>query len=281
MIEEWKPIEGYNGYYEVSNTGFIRSVDRIQVMKNGHTRKKTSVMRKTGLNYVGGYKHTSLSRDGVHINVYIHRIVAQHFVSNPDNKPEVNHKDGNKLNNHYTNLEWVTPRENQIHAHLNGLKPNTRFGETAGQSKLKEKDVLEIIDLLANTQISQKEIARRYNIHYTAIVNINGGHHWKHIKRNIPSRQLHLSQKGKVCSQETKEKLSRAKKGKKMPSQAGGLNPLARKVRCIETGETFQCIKEAAEFYGSTRSQLSTVLRGRRKRFKGLHWEYIQENQDK
>ena len=107
----WKQ---YIKNYYVSDEGLI---------KNNITGK----ILKTTCNYKG-YKKTNISVDGKLYTVYIHRLVAELFVLNPDNLPQVNHKDGNKLNNRVDNLEWVTAQQNIIHAHTTGL--NKHKGRT-------------------------------------------------------------------------------------------------------------------------------------------------------
>ena len=117
-MEEWKAIKGYEGRYEVSNTGKVRSLDyhRRGIIKE----LKISVDRY-------GYPCISLPTGGNKKKHFtIHRLVAMAFLANPEDKPEVNHKDGNKLNNHADNLEWVTMQENQRHAWGNGLKEGSR-----------------------------------------------------------------------------------------------------------------------------------------------------------
>lgn len=83
--------------------------------------------------------------DGSRKDCYVHRLVAEHFVPNPHGKPEVNHKDGNRLNNHYQNLEWVTPAENQQHAVETGLR---KSGHECSYSTLSEQDVHQICQML-------------------------------------------------------------------------------------------------------------------------------------
>ena len=112
MNEIWKPIKGYEGLYEVSNFGNVRSLKRNttegKVLKQGwHTR---------------GYSNVSLSKGNNHKTRSIHRLVAETFIPNPNNLPEVNHKDGNKKNNCVENLEWVTRIENVLHSMETGLK---------------------------------------------------------------------------------------------------------------------------------------------------------------
>ena len=118
MVEEWKAIEGYEGLYEISNLGRVKSLGRIDRFNK---KWNCRIMKPT---YVGKhYQMVRLCKDGKTKNMKVHRLVAEAFVSNPDNKPQVNHIDGNKDNNCASNLEWVTNSENQIHARNNGLNP--------------------------------------------------------------------------------------------------------------------------------------------------------------
>lgn len=122
-MEIWKDIDGYNGYYQVSNYGNVRSVDRFDGV---HDRKGTIIIpsvKQNGYLQVGLRKHNTRKWFGVH------RLVATHFIDNPHNKPQVNHIDGNKLNNTVENLEWVTGKENQRHATKLGLRDNMPKGE--------------------------------------------------------------------------------------------------------------------------------------------------------
>ena len=110
-MEIWKPISGYEGFYEVSNLGRIRSLERIVECSDGRKRKIKDRTLK-GSSYSGGYSGVTLHKDGCTKFVNIHRIVAEAFVPNPLEKEEVNHKDENPSNNHASNLEWVTHKEN-------------------------------------------------------------------------------------------------------------------------------------------------------------------------
>lgn len=108
-MEVWRKISD-NPNYLVSNTGRIRRIGK---------NKDKSVQIKDG------YFNTHLYNDGARSHVRVHRAVAEAFIPNPDNKPEVNHIDGNKTNNNASNLEWVTKKENCRHAWDNGLvKPS-------------------------------------------------------------------------------------------------------------------------------------------------------------
>lgn len=101
-----KPVPGYENLYEVSNHGRISNFRKIL-----KTYKINS-----------GYVAIKLQKNGERKSVLLHRLVAELFIPNPDGKPEVNHKDGNKENNCVTNLEWVTSSENKRHAYNSGIR---------------------------------------------------------------------------------------------------------------------------------------------------------------
>lgn len=110
FIELWQDIPGYEGYYQISNTGIVKTLGR----KKGFIHAKTKDL--TPWEDKKGYLHVGLrNKDGKKKNYQLHRLVAGVFVPNPDNKPQVNHIDGNKHNNRASNLEWVTNYENHIH----------------------------------------------------------------------------------------------------------------------------------------------------------------------
>lgn len=114
--EVWKPIHGFNGYYEVSNYGRVRSVDRTMTYANGlevrYRGKLLSPFMKAN-----GYLQVTISWHCKNHHKYVHRLVAEAFVVNPDpiNKIEVNHLDEDKTNNRYDNLVWCTDKENKNH----------------------------------------------------------------------------------------------------------------------------------------------------------------------
>jgi hypothetical protein len=133
MKECWLPIKGYEGLYEISNFGEIRSLDRITPQLNCFGSISKRIYKGTILSIrkpKGKYPYVLLSKNGKRKTYKIHRLVAQHFIDNPENKPEVNHVDDDKENSNASNLEWVTSSENKQHAVLNGLMVNPR-GENA------------------------------------------------------------------------------------------------------------------------------------------------------
>lgn len=111
--EIWKPIIGYEGYYEVSNLGRVRRIKRGRGTQVGR-------LLKGWLDY-DGYWGVLLTKNNKSMCYSIHRLVAKAFLPNPENKTQVNHIDGDKQNNSVTNLEWCTPKENIQHAWRTGL----------------------------------------------------------------------------------------------------------------------------------------------------------------
>lgn len=113
-LERWQPVEGYEGIYEVSDLGRVRS------FRNNRygLRKEPKIIRgQKGRHYIT----VALCKDGFVKTAYIHRLVAEAFNCNPECLPVVNHKDGNKLNNRADNLEWCTHEENMHHASTNDI----------------------------------------------------------------------------------------------------------------------------------------------------------------
>ncbi len=111
MKEIWKDIEGYEGYYQVSNLGNIRSLDRTIKRSDGviHMRKGKAMAKRISTD---GYVIAKLSMNGRSKSVGVHILVARHFIPNPNNYSEINHKDCNRKNNFVDNLEWCTHQQN-------------------------------------------------------------------------------------------------------------------------------------------------------------------------
>lgn len=119
-MEMWKDIEDYVGYYQVSNKGNIKSLKRIVMRDNGWKFTVSEKILKTSIG-TSGYLRAFLYFDKKSKTKSISRLVAKAFIPNPLNKKEINHIDGNKLNNVVSNLEWVSPKENMAHAWEMGL----------------------------------------------------------------------------------------------------------------------------------------------------------------
>lgn len=155
MDEIWKDIEGYKGYYQVSNCGRVKSLQRFKSCGKGGFIQKERIMKQSLT--TTGYKKVELSKDGKRKSMKVHRLVAMAFIDNPDNKPDVNHIDGNPLNNHLVNLEWCTESENINHAIRTGLK------------KVFYIERSKLYDLYINQRLNPEEIGKMYGVSNTPI----------------------------------------------------------------------------------------------------------------
>lgn len=118
MEEFWKDKKDYEGLYQISNWGRVKSLDRwVKSCYGTKQLKKGQVLQI--YNDLNGYSCVRLSKDGKHTNFLVHRLVAEAFIDNPDNLPCVNHKDEDKQNNHYLNLEWCTHKYNVNYGNRN------------------------------------------------------------------------------------------------------------------------------------------------------------------
>lgn len=167
MNEIWKDIEGFEGLYQVSNKGRVKSFHGSkELIRKPLTNKK-------------GYKSLALTRKpAIRINYTIHRLVAEYFIPNPENKREVNHKDGNPSNNNVENLEWATSSENTMHSYENGLQGR---GENFYSAKLTENEAIEIINAYRLGVFSQSMIAEAYGISKSSVKDLLAGRNWAHL----------------------------------------------------------------------------------------------------
>ncbi|MDD4154740.1 MAG: NUMOD4 domain-containing protein [Bacilli bacterium] len=127
-FEQWKPIYCYEGYYEVSNLGRIRSLDRDVPMRGGIWSIKGQIISQKR-HYRTGYMNVTLNFAGTKVTLLVHRLVAKAFVPNPYNKPTVNHINGIKSDNRAINLEWCSYKENNQHAYDIGIKAKFHAGQ--------------------------------------------------------------------------------------------------------------------------------------------------------
>ena len=159
--ELWKPITGYEGKYEVSNLGRIKSLSRIIKQKNGRQRKiKERILVPARM---GNYHGVVLCNDNGMKKHYIHRLVCTAFLGNPiGDRITVNHIDGDKYNNKLSNLEWSSYSENLKHAYRNGLNENS--GEKNHYTKFSDETISKVREKYSTGQYRQSELADLYGI---------------------------------------------------------------------------------------------------------------------
>lgn len=187
-IEIWKDISGYLGVYQVSSFGNVRSLERYRKYKNTNylytipAKELKQKLTRTG------YKTVHL-RTNNESWPSVHRLVALAFISNPSSKNTVNHKDGNKLNNNISNLEWATESEQMIHAIKNNLyKPPSLLqyvecGTDHYNCKLKEENIKEIKELRLKGN-TYKSISDIYNISISQVFRICKNQSWIWLKND-------------------------------------------------------------------------------------------------
>jgi hypothetical protein len=183
--EIWVTVNGYP-MYEVSNMGRVCAKERVEQTsgfwdRSNHSRKIKRRMFKQTLQ--GGYLHVSFYKGdcGPKDTFVVHRLVGLHFIPNPENKPEVNHKKGIKTDNRASQLEWNTHGENIRHAHATGLKKNLS-GESHPRTSLKHIDVINIRKLYS-TGTTLKELSKKYKTKYCTIWALVKGKSFKYVKR--------------------------------------------------------------------------------------------------
>lgn len=173
MKEVWKDIKGYQGLYQISNLGNVKSLDRKVNAKNNKKRLIKGTFLKLRFNN-RNYNIVSLYKNNIQEVRFIHRLVAETFIPNPENKPEVNHIDGDKQNNKIDNLEWCTRTENNKHAWKTGLNKVSDNQKKAAAQSAKKRFSKKIIqyDLKGNfikEWDSMSEAQRQLNIWHESI----------------------------------------------------------------------------------------------------------------
>lgn len=177
---EWRPIivNGIKTNYEVSDNGKVRNVNTGKILKYWIDRD--------------GYYRTTISVNKKSYHTGTHRFVAIAFIPNPNNLPEVNHKNGKKWDNSVENLEWVTTQENVQHAFDTGLKSAIK-GEDNSLSTYTEKQIRKVCKMLEKG-ISNKKISEKTGVERKYITDIKKGRRWKHISKEYNFKQNKYSE---------------------------------------------------------------------------------------
>lgn len=176
MTKIWKDVKGYEGSYQVSSDGEVRSVAKSVRRNNGRKHTIKSTLLRPALNKDGYYK-CALCVDKKLKSFRVHRLVAEAFLVNTCNG-EVNHKDGNKRNNAVTNLEYVSHQDNCKHARRLGLQVSLK-GSKIWNAKLHEIEIPLIRGFL-NAGISARALARLYGMDKSVFNGIKNNTLWKH-----------------------------------------------------------------------------------------------------
>lgn len=253
--EVWIRMEEHPFYF-ISNYGRVKSDDRkVNYSCHGETNAyrliKGKIMKLSPIVYLMvGLKDSAKEKQRPYP---VHRLVAKSFLPNPENKPFVNHKDGNKFNNYIhiredgsvdfekSNLEWCTSRENIDHAVANNL---VAYGNRSSKSKLTEYQVVEIKSLLAKGYTC-KDIAKKYNVHISTISLINKGKNW----RRVPN----VKEEKEFCL----------------------WNHLLQKSLDGTILYEYDSVNEAHKITGFSITQIRRCCAGERESFQGYKWEFI------
>ncbi len=208
-------ILGYEGLYSITKDGKV-------------IRDSTGALKSIGLDKYG-YQIVSLYKNGVLKICKIHRLVAKAYIPNPENKPQVNHVDGNKQNNHVSNLEWCTPKENIRHAFNFGLM------------KMTEQLKINISNGLKGRKFTEE--------------------HKRKIGEKSRGRKLSIESKQKI----SKSKIGKKSSLESIAKISGKNNKRAKAVICINTSQKFDTVKDAATWSNQASTSISAQIRGRYK----------------
>lgn len=173
MKEIWKDVVGYEGLYKASNLGRVKSLPKK--ILQFYTKEKILCNKVNRKNIKKHYYYVGLLKNGIRKNLMIHRLVAQSFIKNKFNCKTVNHKDGDKLNNNVSNLEWMSLSDNHKHAFSIGLRDN--HGNNHPGRKLFEKD----IKYIRGSSLSNQKLGEMFNVTRQCVLRVKKKLTWKNI----------------------------------------------------------------------------------------------------
>lgn len=181
-IEEWRDVPGYEGKYQVSNFGNVKTLNRTVIGNNCSYMRKGKILNKYYGGRTGYYKVKLYNGDGSFNSFPVHRLVAQSFLYNPESYPQINHRDGNPENNNVNNLEWCNNSINIKHAYDTGLiNMNNRRGANHYKAILTEDDVRNIRYKHDIDKTPLKNLMNEYNMSHGAIYGIVKHKNWKYV----------------------------------------------------------------------------------------------------
>ena len=186
MIEEWRPVAGWEGFYEVSSLSRVRRLERkvrtCGTLRNFTFRTFPARILKISIDKAG-YFRADLRDGDRRANSLVHRLVAAAFIPNPEGKPHINHMDGVKTNNSISNLEWCTHLENMRHGYRTGLIPICLIGK--GEQSISSKlTAIQVSDI--KKRLSAGDMICSIHLDYPMVVkstigHIKNGTTWTHI----------------------------------------------------------------------------------------------------
>lgn len=260
-METWKPILHYEGLYEISDLGNIKSLYNVYIRSDGiKSCKKERIMFKG--KDKKGYVRIKIRNKGHDFSKLAHRLVAEAFIPNPENKPQVNHKNGIKDDNRVNNLEWVTNEENKNHAIENGLFRYLK-GEEHGNSILTDKIVNEI-KLSYNDGMRIKDISEKINIPVLLIRSVIYGTAWKSHTGIIIKRDDRSKKDKKNVITQVLTNFYRNNKSASIPINQIEDNKIIK---------TYFSISDASKKTSIPRKSIEAVAKGRMKSAGGYFWE--------
>lgn len=251
-VEEWRPVLGYEGIYEISSFGRLKRLSRYIEKWDDWNE---DIILATSAGKKKQYLKVSLRKDGKPTSISVHRLVGLHFLPIIDGKPHINHKTGVKTDNHYSQLEWCTPQENNEHGVAMGL---LKRGITRRYKYVKKgmaRRYKKIVNIVTGEQIgSSKELSNKLGISV------------KDLRRMLSGERLNRTSYRYIGQ----ENVSKPKKERVKP-----LSPVAIFDMDWNFQKSFDYSDQAAKYVGCEVTDINDFLKGRRAYVKGCKFKRI------